>query len=175
MKPRIAIDMDDVLADTTGKFIDLYRQHFDPAVAPERFREESFHDLLDHDTYRRLSAYLYEPGFFRNLAVMPDAEEVTRALSDRYELYVTTAAMQFRTSLVEKYDWLDEHFPHIPWQQRVFLGDKSIIRAEYMIDDMEYNLETFQGEGLLFHAPHNQGDQRFRRVRSWQEVAGLLL
>ncbi|WP_266366005.1 5' nucleotidase, NT5C type [Tellurirhabdus rosea] len=175
MKPRIAIDMDDVLADTTGKFIDIYRRDFDPVVAPERFREKSFHELLDQETYGRLFRYVHDRGFFTDIEVMEGAIDVTRALMEKYDLFVTTAAMEFRNSFEEKYDWLMRHFSHIPWQNWVFLGDKSIIRAEYMIDDLPRNLLTFEGEGLLFHAPHNTDDNEFRRVRSWDEIAGLLL
>jgi len=175
MKPRIAIDMDDVLADTTGKFIDLYIREFDPAAIPNDFREKSFHELLEESVYRRLFDFAYEPDFFADIKVMEGAQEVTRALAEKYDLFVTTAAMEFRNSFVDKYDWLDQHFPHIHWRNRVFCGDKSILRADIIIDDMPYNLVAFQGDGLLFDAPHNRDDQQFRRVKSWEEIAQALL
>lgn len=175
MKPRIAIDMDDVLADTVGKFIDIYRRDFDTEALPTVFREKSFHELLEKDVYKKLADYVHEPGFFTDIAVMPGAQEVTRELSEKYDLFVTSAAMEFRNSLSEKYDWLDEHFPHIHWKNRVFCGDKSIIRADVMIDDMPYNLVSFQGKGLLFDAPHNRENSLFQRVHSWEDVAKVLL
>lgn len=175
MKPRIAIDMDDVLADTVGKFIDIYRRDFDSSATPERFRNQSFHELLDKDTFGRLFNYVHEPGFFADIAVVEGAVDVTKALSEKYDLFVTTAAMEFRNSFVDKYDWLARYFPHIPWQHWVFLGDKSILRADYMIDDLPRNLTTFQGEGLLFDAPHNLRSNGFRRVKTWEEIAELLL
>ncbi|GAB3338493.1 5'-3'-deoxyribonucleotidase [Larkinella ripae] len=175
MKPRIAIDMDDVLADTVGKFIDIYRRDFDTTALPDVFRTESFHEILEEDVSQRLSDYVHEPGFFADIAVMPGAQEFTRALSEKYDLFVTSAAMEFRNSLAEKYDWLDEHFPHIHWKNRVFCGDKSIIRADVMIDDMPYNLVSFEGKGLLFDAPHNRDNSLFQRVHSWEQIAGILL
>ncbi|MGA0558663.1 5' nucleotidase, NT5C type [Larkinella sp. VNQ87] len=175
MKPRIAIDMDDVLADTVGKFIDIYRRDFDTTVLPTFFRENSFHEILEKDVYQRLADSVHQPGFFTDIAVMEGAQEVTRALSEKYDLYVTSAAMEFRNSLSEKYDWLDEHFPHIHWKNRVFCGDKSIIRADVMIDDMPYNLVSFQGKGLLFDAPHNRDNTLFERVNSWEQVGRILL
>ena len=57
----------------------------------------------------------------------------------------------------------------------VFCGDKSILNADYLIDDNAYNFDGFRGEGLLFDAPHNALETRYRRVRSWQEVAAILL
>ncbi|RCR68916.1 5' nucleotidase, NT5C type [Larkinella punicea] len=175
MKPRIAIDMDDVLADTVGKFIAIYRRDFDTTALPTVFRDNSFHELLEKDVYKRLTDYVHEPGFFADILVMPGAIEVTQALSEKYDLFVTSAAMEFRNSLSEKYDWLDQHFPHIHWKNRVFCGDKSILRADIMIDDMPYNLVSFQGKGLLFDAPHNRDNTIFQRVLSWDEVAKELL
>ncbi|WP_234733980.1 5' nucleotidase, NT5C type [Tellurirhabdus bombi] len=175
MKPRIAIDMDDVLADTTGQFITIYCRDFDPSALPQQFRDESFHELLEEKVYRQLSDYVYEPGFFADIPVMEEAQEVTQQLAEKYDLFVTTAAMEFRNSFVDKFDWLDRYFAHIPWQNRVFCGDKSILRADIMIDDLPRNLQSFQGEGLLFHAPHNRDEQGFKRVRSWREIAQILL
>lgn len=175
MKPRIAIDMDDVLADTVGKFIDIYRRDFDTEALPDVFREKSFHELLEKDVSQKLSDYVHEPGFFADIAVMPGAQEITRELAEKYDLFVTSAAMEFRNSLSEKYDWLDQHFPHIHWKNRVFCGDKSILRADVMIDDMPYNLVSFQGKGLLFDAPHNRDNALFQRVLSWEEIAKVLL
>lgn len=175
MKPRIAIDMDDVLADTVGTLIDIYCRDFDPGALPQQFRDRSFHELLDKDVYRRLFDYIYKPGFFAGIDVMDGAQEVTRALAEKYDLFITTAAMEFKYSFVDKYEWLDRHFPHIHWRNRVFCGDKSIIRADYMIDDMPRNLHTFTGEGLLFDAPHNRDEAGYRRVHTWTDVAHALL
>jgi 5'(3')-deoxyribonucleotidase len=55
------------------------------------------------------------------------------------------------------------------------MGDKSILNTAYLIDDMPRNLRTFQGKGLLFDALHNRDDQEFQRVKSWQEIAKVLL
>ena len=49
-------------------------------------------------------------------------------------------------------------------------GDKSIISADYMIDDHAFNLKVFQGKGLLFTASHNIGETEFERVNNWEEV-----
>ena len=40
-----------------------------------------------------------------------------------------------------------------PGQNIVFCGDKSIIRADFMIDDNIPNLKAFVGQGIVFTAP----------------------
>ena len=101
---------------------------------------------------------------------MPGSQEVVRELMEDYEVFITTAAMEFRASLEDKFDWLKENFPFIPWTNVVFCGDKSVIRADYMVDDHPYNLRKFEGKGLLFTATHNIDETEFTRVDNWEEV-----
>ena len=175
MKQRIAIDMDDVMADTHAKFIQLYLAGETPRYTLEELKEKSFHELFDEHEYKSLSRQVHEPGFFRDIPVMEGAQEVIADLMTRYEIYIATAAQEFPNSLREKWDWLQEHFPAISWRNYVFMGDKSILNTAYLIDDMPRNLRTFQGKGLLFDALHNRDDQEFQRVKSWQEIAKVLL
>jgi 5'-nucleotidase len=175
MKQRIAIDMDDVMADTYGKFADLYLSGEAPRYTMEELRERSFHELLDEREFKILFKNVYAPGFFLDIAVMEGAQETIARLMERYEVFVATAAMEFPNSLREKYDWLAKHFPGIHWRNIIFLGDKSILGADYLIDDLPRNLKTFSGQGLLFSAPHNRDETAYQRVNNWQEVAERLL
>jgi 5'(3')-deoxyribonucleotidase len=57
----------------------------------------------------------------------------------------------------------------------VFCGDKSILRADYLIDDNPRQLRRFDGEGILYSSPHNKYVTEFRRVNDWLEVEALFL
>jgi len=103
--------------------------------------------------------------------VMPDAQAVLKDLSERFEIYIATQAMVVPVSLGPKYRWLQRHFPFIPAMHYVFCGDKSILRADYLVDDQPRNLERFEGHGLLYTAPHNVAVSGFTRANNWLEVA----
>lgn len=175
MKQRIAIDMDDVMADTHTKFAHLYLAGDMPRYNLDELKEKSFHELFDEDEYKALSQRVFEPGFFRDIPVMEGAQQVISDLMVTYDVYIATAAQEFPNSLREKWDWLQEHFPAITWHNYVFLGDKSILNTDFLIDDLPRNLRTFQGKGLLFDALHNREDKEFQRVKSWEEIAKVLL
>lgn len=168
MKPRIAIDMDEVMANVEPKFLQIYEREFGQKITRENYWGQKIYSLGEEVRYIR--NFLFDKGFFRDLEVMPDSQEVIRELQEDYEIFITTAAMEFRSSLEDKYDWLQEHFPFLHWKNFVFCGDKSIIRADYMIDDHVNNLEGFVGTGLLYTASHNIHEERFVRVNNWQEV-----
>ena len=171
MKKRIALDMDEVIADVTPKFLDLYEEAYGRRLEPGDFWGKKIYDL--HEDAYVLRDRLHDKGFFRDLPVMPDSQEVVRRLCEDYDVFITTAAMEFRSSFEDKFDWLADHFPFIHWKNIVFCGDKSIIKADYMIDNHVKNLLNFDGKGLLFTASHNAEETRFTRVNNWREVEGF--
>lgn len=167
MRKKIALDMDEVVANVMPKFLDFYEQEFGKRLTRDDYWGKKVYDIPGAAHVRNV---LYEKGFFRDLPLMENSQEVVKELSERYDIFFTTAAMEFRNSLEDKYDWLLDHFPFISWKNFVFCGDKSILRADYMIDDHPRNLLKFQGKGLLFTASHNTDEDRFTRVNNWLEV-----
>lgn len=174
-KTRIAVDMDEVMADSIARFQEWYGRDFQLELTLEVLRGKEPAEAVAPEHQAALRAYPNAPGFFKDLPVMADSQEVLRQLSERHELFIATAAMEFPNSFLDKYNWLQQHFAFIPWRNYVFCGDKSILNADYLIDDNSYNFEGFRGEGILFDAPHNALETQYRRVRSWQEVAAIFL
>jgi 5'(3')-deoxyribonucleotidase len=111
-----------------------------------------------------------DPSFFRDMAPIKDSQRVLEDLSGRFEIFITTAAMEFPTSFTAKYEWLKEFFPFISELNYVFCGDKGIIHADYLIDDHARHFERFTGRGILYTASHNIAVTGYDRVSSWEEV-----
>ena len=169
---RICVDMDEVMADTLSEHLRRYNQAFDEALTPADLAGKGLWEHTPAERRQQLRAFLDAEDFFEDLPLMPGAQDVLAALSERFEIYVATQAMTVPNSLGPKYRWLQRHFPFIPPQQYVFCGNKSILLADYLIDDLPRNLERFQGTGLLFSAPHNLSvTGNFTRVNNWPEVA----
>ena len=173
-KIRIAIDMDEVIADTIDKFIELYKREHNTLIRLDEMDGKEFNEMLPDDIKQTLKAYLHQPGFFRDLKVMPGSQEVVKALCDKYDVYIVSAAMEFPNSLLDKHDWLAEHFPFIHWMNIIFCGNK-IVDVQIMIDDRIRNFVGFNGRKLLFSSPHNHLITEYERVNSWSEVAVKLL
>lgn len=168
---RICVDMDEVMADTLSEHIRRYNQTFDETVTPDDLAGKGLWEITPQDRQAQLRAFLDAEDFFEDLPLMPDAQHVLKELSSRYEIFIATQAMAVPNSLGPKYRWLQRHFRFIPATHYVFCGDKSILRADYLIDDQPKNLLRFQGAGLLYTAPHNLSASGFVRVNNWLEVA----
>lgn len=173
-KPRLAIDMDEVIADPISKFVKLYRRDYGIEIPAELEPGKEIYHLVPAHINMKWYDYVNEPGFFRDLPVIDNSQEVVRALHDRYDVYIVSAALEFRNSLIDKLDWLTEHFPFISWQNIIFCGDK-IIDADIIIDDRIKNFVSFRGRTLLFTSPHNVLVTEYERVNNWREVADKLL
>lgn len=171
---RIAIDMDEVLADPIHKFIQLYNKDYGiPMDLKQEPGKEFFHHL-PAEINRKWFEYINEKGFFRDLPVIEGAVEAVRKLQENNEIYIVSAAMEFRNSLEDKLDWLAEHFPFIGWRNIMFCGDK-IVNVDVLIDDRAKNFVGFDGRKLLFTSPHNLLINDYERVNNWEEVLAKLL
>ena len=167
--------MDDVKADATGQFIRYYELEFGISIQRDdlNFQEE----LAGFPPHHQEAIYQYtsRKDFFRTMEVKAHCQEVMKALNDRYELFIVSAAVEFPNSLTEKIDWLHEHFSFLHWKQMVFCGSKAVVHGDYMIDDMAYNLDTFNGEKFLYTAPHNLQHMAYNRLNDWLEIKDKLL
>ena len=171
---RLIVDMDDVIADATGQFINYYEKEFgvriERAILNGKEEGEGFPD--NHDLLRE---FPYRINFFRTMIPNDNSQEVLEKLNKKYELFIVSAAMEFPQSLPEKLAWLNEHFTFLSWKQFVFCGNKTIVHGDYMIDDLPHNLEKFKGEKFIFSAPHNLHINRFQRVNNWKEIGERFL
>ncbi|MGV3504055.1 MAG: 5' nucleotidase, NT5C type [Adhaeribacter sp.] len=172
MRKSIAVDMDGVIADIESHLLNWYEDAFGVRIPREELKGRSEADAFPDK--QAIWRFVKTPGFFRSLPVMPGAVEAIQTLMADFEVYIVSAAMEFPLSLAEKYAWLQEHFPFIPWRNIIFCGDKSVIDTDYMIDDHCKNLDGCKGKAILFHSFHNVHLNHHVRVKSWAEVLALL-
>lgn len=168
----IAVDMDGVLANVFDQYLALDEKH-----TGRRKSADEVKGIPEMEAFERAKEYILTSGFFRNAPIIQDSQDVLYRLHQVYDVYVVSSAMEYPRSIVEKYEWLQEHFPFISWQKMVFCGSKNIVRADIMIDDHLKNLDYFIGVTYLFSAPHNhfESSSKHIRVHSWRQVAEILL
>jgi len=171
---RLIVDMDDVIADATGQFINYYERQFgiriDRAVLDGKDEGEGF-----PDNHHILQQFPHQKNFFRTMLPNEQSQEILEKLNRKYEVFIVSAAMQFPQSLPEKLEWLNEHFDFFTWKQIVFCGSKTVVHGDFMIDDLPHNLEKFNGEKFIFTAPHNKHYNHFNRLNNWREVGERFL
>ncbi|WP_460909332.1 5' nucleotidase, NT5C type [Paraburkholderia jirisanensis] len=171
---RVAIDMDEVIADSFTAQRDWLQRTYSHSWNDEDGVGRNIRQLVEPHHYEKLQELLHEGSFFRGLSVMPGAQDALKHLSKKFEIFIATAAMEYPASCAAKFAWLEEHFSFVSPQNIVFCGDKSILDADFLIDDNVRHFSRFRGQGVLFSAPHNRMIPWTPRVDSWAEVIALL-
>ena len=159
--------MDEVMADVIPKFTMIYERELGKPLKKEDYYGKKIYDV---EGAKHIRGFLHEKGFFADLPVMPNCREVVQELMGKYEVFIVTAAMEFKNSFVDKYEWLEKNFPFIHYRNIVFCGQKGMIKADYMIDDHVRNIEAFEGHGLLYTSFHNVYEKKYTRVNNWLEI-----
>ena len=171
---RILIDMDEVMADAIARFLEWYERDFGVRFTKEQLAGTKLSEVVTEKHRSIVKGYPHQKGFFTALPLIPRSQEVIKKLNDRYDIYIVSAAMEFKYSLEEKYEWLDEHFPFVHWKRRIFCGHKHVIKGDVLIDDHDFNLSTFEGRCIMFTAPHNLHETKYERMNNWLEAEKLL-
>ncbi len=170
----LAIDMDEVLADTLGRQIDLYNQRFRAHVVPADLDGVDLVDVVPAAHKQWAIDIFHESGFFAGIPPMPGALDVMERLCASHRVYIASAATEFPGSFREKMDWLARYLPQIPTARIIFCGEKFVLDVDCLVDDTPAHFEGMRGTGLLFDAPHNLKEQRYTRVSGWDTLESAI-
>jgi 5'-nucleotidase len=170
MRKRIAIDMDETICDTMARHLNWYNQEFGQNLTKADIMGTKIYHCVPAEHVARVRSYPDNPAFFEDLAPLPDAIYIIQQLSQHFDIYIATAAMEHPTSFAAKYQWLIKHLPFLSPMNFIFCGNKGIVNADYLIDDSARHFQFFTGQGVLFTAPHNVNEVTQVRVNNWQEI-----
>jgi 5'(3')-deoxyribonucleotidase/uncharacterized protein with PQ loop repeat len=171
---RVAVDMDEVIADALARHLSLYNRATGENLTPQRIAEVGLEAAIPEKHRPVFDRLPHEDGFFDDLGLIPNAQEALRVLSQEFDVFITSAAMDVPRSFDAKFRWMRENFPFIPTSNLVFCGDKQIIDADYLVDDRSRHFTRFRGTGILFTAPHNAREKAQLRANDWNEVLAIL-
>lgn len=170
----IGVDVDGVVADLNTEWLRRINAAQLTTYSVEDITEWDM-KCVSRDGYD-VYQHLRDPDLYDHVRPYRGALEAIEVLRDvgHRVVFVTSCS-------VGKYDakerWLVRHgFLPDHYVQPDFYpaNDKSLIRADVLIDDAPHNLETFPGERILIDQPHNRGDFRFPRARNLVDAVRLV-
>ena len=180
-KKIILVDMDGVLTDFEGRFLQEWKKKFPhhPHVPLEKretfYLEENYPDGLKKDIENIFSA----PGFFENLDKIPGGKEaLTRMEALGHEVLICTSPIsRYENCVLEKYHWISKNLGY-EWTKRMIVTkDKTLIFGDILIDDKPEHtgLRIPSWKYVLFDAPYNRKVKSDLRItwKNWEKILDL--
>jgi len=184
----IAIDIDEVLADTLNHFIFLYNQKFKTSFKRDDFYTFDWCEVLGltKEEFKKVFTQIVGQGFFSELATITGAKEGVKKLQKKHKLVVVTGRPKIVSATTSA--WLDKHFPDVfskvYFTSEVLLGsnikDKDEICQEIganliIEDDLDTAKDCVKNDilALLFDKPWNRklrASSYIKRVYSWEDI-----
>lgn len=135
----ILVDQDGVLADYDAGFDAAWATYYPFAPRGLATGRPSFYmeDAAPTEWREHVHPIQKQPGFFRNLPVIPGAPDGINALLDAgHDVRICTAPLSDHPAcLSEKAEWVNEHLGPAWVKRMIFTRDKSVITADVLIDD----------------------------------------
>lgn len=179
-KPKLYIDFDNTLVNTTEAICKLYNEKYKhhKDFVPARWWEVKRYDFADECylmPYSELLKIFESDEFFEIVEFMPYASSVTLELAEKYDIYIVTIGRINNLKLKEK--WIKTHMGYV----KKFIGinsieftDKSKIDMSdgIHIDDVSKMLHTSNAMRRICYGDIEPWNKDWTRERcfNWYEI-----
>lgn len=179
-KRIVGIDLDSTLNCLVESWVDAYNKKYSDNFTINNITLWNWESLIKPECGKDIYNIIKEPGFFANLKVKEDAQEVTQWLitEKNCEIFVVTA--YFPVVVLDKVSWLDNYFPHIPSKNIIFCNEKGRFNGDILIDDGAHNIKAFANSNptsvsILIDSPWNQNlepelENKLIRLDNWKSI-----
>lgn len=172
MTYTIAVDVDDVVLDLMPKWLSWYNLDFDDNLRVDDITDWDITKFVKEEAKDKIYNYVRNKEVFESACPVVSAWagiEYFKLLKHRV-IFVTANNPQD-----VKYQWLFENGFVDRTEDFVVAKDKSLIFADYMIDDSYDNVRSFCGErAWLMTKPWNAKFNWNYRVNNWSQIVTLL-
>lgn len=176
---RVLCDVDGVLADYTGRYLECLRLATGKCFSPAEITQWNYTDALGLTPEDEKAT---DEIFKRNLDLdeFPGAVEAVREIARWHQvIFVTSPSYHIPEWTYRRQAWLEQRFSGLPV---IHTKHKEFIPGDVLIDDRPSNLRDWisaqqKGWGILWAQPYNAKDYlgfRYYREDSWNGVRKFL-
>ena len=103
-----------------------------------------------------------------------------KLIDDKHDIFLCSAS-NFHSLRYKIQQCVLHYFPYLHENKIIIIptGKKQMLKADYLIDDYEYNLIGGEYKGLLFDTPHSKNFDlepypNISRVYNWEQIYKLI-
>lgn len=175
---KIICDIDDVLNDLIPKTVALYNKQSGKSLSLDDITAYNFYDCLSEEDADGLMALFHQKALWDALRPLNGAKEGVQKLLDAgHKVYFATATAS--ENFDWKVQWLRKWFPFINIDNVIRIMDKSLIRADIIIDDCMDQLTNSMCERICLSHPWNYDTKKdsiydIYRCNNWNEIVNVV-
>lgn len=185
---NIAIDIDEVLSETTQSIIDYHNERFGTNLKLTDFTGQKFWQIWGGTRQEAIDKVrdFYKTDYFQDLPVVAGAKAAIAKLKEDHELHVVTGRPFHIQN--ETHEWIHKHFPNtfkdIHMANHYAMSGESRLKSEIcnehgieaiVEDSYEYAMDCVSAERkvYLMKYPWNQHQAlvpNIHHVDSWEDI-----
>lgn len=174
----ICVDCDNVLNNLTDKALELYNLRSGNNIKLEDITTYSFYDCLSMKDADEIISLFKEKELWDSLSPLPGAQNVlSKLVKTGHIIYIATATNP--CNFEWKVNWLAKYYDFIPENNIIRIVNKSLLRADILIEDSLDNIKNSFCEPICLDYPWNQNSSMdyifdIHRIKSWYEIEDVI-
>lgn len=182
----VAVDVDDTVADLVGALCTRWNlKHPEgPKVRPSDMTQWDISKCVPADVAKALYEDMPHPRLYLDVAEIESARVSIDTLRARGHRVIFISSCLSGQSVAAKVSWLESH-GFLPFGQQshadfIMAHDKSMVKADVIVDDRLDNVAAWGKRGIVFGRPHNVGvvlkgeGGTPRRATGWADVVRFI-
>lgn len=171
---RVLVDMDGVLTDLVGS-VKTEMQKQLPGIAWQEPTQYWFARQYPEGVEEEIVRIIHEPGFFHNLQPIQGAVAGFKELATIGDVRIVTHPSKTASCIWEKIAWVEEHLGAAWVEKMTFTYDRSIMEADYLIDDNPtvYRTQRPRWQQIIFDQSYNRQAGFALRMEGWARQSNI--
>jgi 5'-nucleotidase len=173
---RILVDVDCVIADLMDEWLGMYNAEYNDTLTAGQITSWGMEEFVKGECGTKIYDYLWLPNLYDYVKPIDGAITGVRWLRRHgFDVrFVTSGLHAGKAKWLGNQGLLLGEFP-LYSPDLIVAHDKSIIKADIMIDDNVKNCESFSGFAIVFGQPWNShAASQHLRADDWADVIQLL-
>lgn len=174
----LIFDIDGVLNNLTEKTLELYNSRNGKNIQISDITSYNFYDCLPREDADGIMSLFKEKSLWDSLKPLEGSQNGLKRLIKRgYQIYLATATDPINFEW--KVSWVRQYFSFIPEDNIIRIMDKSLLKADVIIDDCLDNLISSFAERVVLDHPWNHNELKdyaygIRRAYSWSDINNIV-
>lgn len=174
----LVFDIDGILNNLAEKTIEVYNSRSNKNIQISDITSYNFYDCLSKEDADGIVSLFKEKSLWNSLKPLEGSQNGLKQLIKKgHQIYLATATDPINFEW--KISWLKQYFPFVPADNVIRIMNKSLLKADVIIDDCLDNLISSFAERVVLDHPWNQNELKdyaysIRRAYTFNDIVNII-